>query len=88
MKLRIGGWTRLWIVLCVIFGAVALAGLQNDLRSASTSAAEAYQKEVSWTDTCAKLDAKKLADAKHRGRNPRRAAARVMQGRAKRCARA
>lgn len=61
MKVRIGGWTRIWIVLCVVFGAVAVAGLPGDLQSARTSAAEAYEKEVSWTDTCAKLDAKKAA---------------------------
>jgi hypothetical protein len=61
MRVRIGGWTRVWVVLCVAFGAFALRDLQDALRYASSSANEAYEREVSWQDTCAKLNAKKAA---------------------------
>lgn len=61
MKIRIGGWTRIWIVLCIVCGAIALYDLDNSLDYAQARAKDAYDKEVSWIDTCADLAAKSAA---------------------------
>ena len=51
-QIRIGGWTRIWLVVSAFFLVVAVITWRNESRSARTAADEQYKSDVSSLKAC------------------------------------